>query len=97
MASETFALIDHNHNISLKLTNVCHFEIREPVPSIWFYLMSACLRMAGFAQRTSEKVNAGLQITTGQLQCPVKNRFCLIKSLDGWTVCPGVYAGNEKS
>ena len=25
-------------------------------------------------------------------QCPVENRFCLVKSLDGWTICPIIYA-----
>ena len=29
-------------------------------------------------------------------QCPVKNRFCPVKSLDGQTICPVVYAGKEK-
>ena len=29
-------------------------------------------------------------------QCPVKNRFCPVKSLDGRTICVVVYAGKEK-
>ena len=28
-------------------------------------------------------------------QCPVKNRFCPAKSLDGRTICPAVYADKE--
>ena len=39
-------------------------------------------------------MSSGLQITVNG-QCPVKNRFCSVKSLDSQTICPVVCAGKE--
>ena len=51
--------------------------------------------LAGWKKRWHEG-KQGFKKRQDNGQCPVKNRFCLVKSLDGQKICPVIYAGKEK-